>query len=301
MNTLYSLSTRYQTNANHQNYEVIVIENQSNNNLNPIKVRAFGPQFHYYLREESGISPASAINDGLKYCTGSHIGLMIDGARLLSPGVITHAMQAIEKNANAIIAVPSYDLGPELQQHSSLTGYNESTELELLSSIDWPHSGYNLFNIAVLGEANDKGYINPIMECTCLFAPKEKWRAIGGANEDFQQAGGGALNLHIFRSLGLHLDCKYYVLPGEGTFHQYHEGVTTGAIKNIEATTNAFHIELNKHWDGQFHGLRREPILLGPIDKAAKKYFDFSMTRAEKRKKRLKRQGKPLWLDDQTK
>lgn len=298
MNTLYSLSTSYQQQANDSPYEVIVIENSSDNNLDADQVRALGPQFSYRLRTEPGVSPAGAINEGLGLCQADYIGLMIDGARMLSPGVIHQALTAKQISDHPMAVVPSYDLGPDLQQNSHLTAYTQNHEIKLLESIKWPEDGYALFDIAVLGEANIKGYINPLMESTCLFCPASSWQEIGGADESFQQVGGGALNLHIFRQLGLLDGSELIVLAGEGAFHQFHGGVTTDAANDVDAKAKLFLEELLSHWDNHVTALTRMPVLLGQIPDSAKRFFVYSCERSILRLSRKKKHSEPPWQDD---
>src|SRR6187431_1420470 len=80
MNTLLSLALPYQKNVAAEDYEVIVVENKSANNLDAAAVSALGSQFRYFLREEKGVSPASAVNFAFSQCRGKQVGLIIDGA-----------------------------------------------------------------------------------------------------------------------------------------------------------------------------------------------------------------------------
>jgi glycosyltransferase involved in cell wall biosynthesis len=79
MNTLYSLSQDYQRDLPSADYEIIVVENRSGACLNSEEVEELGPQFRYFLRNETGVSPAAAINFGFDQARGDYIGLMIDG------------------------------------------------------------------------------------------------------------------------------------------------------------------------------------------------------------------------------
>lgn len=298
MNTLYSLSSLYQNKVDSNCYEVIVIENLSDNNLIKEEVENFGHNFHYHPRRETGVSPAAAINEGLSLCQGNIIGLMIDGARMLSPGVLQQVIRANQISQHPMVVVPSYDLGEDLQQNSHLTGHNEHLESELLHRIDWRSNGYNLFDIAVPSEANINGYLNPIMECTCLFAPSSAWKAIKGADERFQAPGGGSLNLHIYRSMGLLPGSELFVLPGEGAFHQFHGGVTTDAKNGVAEKASNFREELNSYWGGHFHGLRRQPKILGSIPPQAMPHYQHACKCSINRLTRFKHQQKHPWPDE---
>ena len=138
-------------------------------------------------------------------------------------------------------------------------------EKELLKSTNWKENGYELFSIADISGANPHGYLQPIMECNCMFAPAESFKKIAYADERFTLRGGGAINLHMFRSLGLLEGSTLIVLPGEGSFHQYHGGVTTSEYQGLEQEHASHSVQLQDIWQGDFHSLRREPILLGAV------------------------------------
>jgi hypothetical protein len=296
MNTLYSLSQDYQRNLPSTDYEIIVVENRSAACLNQGDVEKLGPQFRYFLRDEIGVSPAAAINFGFDQARGDYIGLMIDGARMVSPGILQKVDLAQQMFDAPMLIVPSYDLGEGIQQDSH--GYGEKAESSLLQSIEWPQDGYRLFAIAVLGEANERGYMNPIMECTCLFVHRRFWQQIGYADERFQKAGGGALNLHIFRQLGLIKELKLVILPGEGAFHQFHGGVTTNNQGGVDEKEKEFFEELVAYWPGGFSSVRRRPMVLGNIPPASRSHFETSSRSCLRRLRRLPNMGRAHWEDE---
>ena len=120
-NTLYSLSTAYQQNVEKDDYEVIVMENQSANTLDTSMLEQLQGNFHYHLRQETLPSPVNAINEGISLARGDYIAVMIDGARMVTPGIIHHTLRAFKLSMNAVVAVPGYHLGREIQQESSFT------------------------------------------------------------------------------------------------------------------------------------------------------------------------------------
>ena len=111
LNTLHSLSAAYQRRIDARDYEVIVVENRSDRVMDPADIAALPENFRYVLRDEAGKSPAAAINHGLALARGDCIGLMIDGARMLTPGVLTHVDMALRITRRAVVAVPGYQLG----------------------------------------------------------------------------------------------------------------------------------------------------------------------------------------------
>jgi glycosyltransferase involved in cell wall biosynthesis len=114
--TLQTLTADYQRDVSADDYEVIVVENNSGDELSPELVRELPCNFRYYLRQESGQSPVAAINFAFEQCRGTAIGLILDGARMASPGVIRTALDALLLHKNALVVVPGYHLG-EQEQH----------------------------------------------------------------------------------------------------------------------------------------------------------------------------------------
>lgn len=299
-NTLLSLSPDYQRGVGAADYEVIVMENRSSDNLSPEMLARLPANVHYTLRDESAVSPVYAVNEAFERCRGELICLMIDGARMVSPGIIRAALDAYAISAEAVVAIPGYHLGSDEQHMLDAVGDQLQHERQLLASIDWQRDGYNLFDIATFSGANGRGYLQPIMECNCVFASAQSFAAIGHASTEFTQPGGGSINLHMYRSLGMLPGSRLFVTPGEGSFHQYHGGVTTSAYEDREAELERHRVQLHSFWPGGFQSLRREPSLLGAVPPQAQPFLQQSLEFAARRNKRLANQGQPLWADDPT-
>jgi len=298
MNTLYSLSAQYQLNATAEDYEIIVVENRSSCTLDPQAIKDILPNSYYFLRDESGTSPVHAINFGFEQCRAPTIGLMIDGARILSPRVLEYALMAQRIDKHALVAVPGYNLGPSEHQFAQQYQYDESTEIQQLEKIEWKNNGYRLFDISSIGGANPTGVINPLLESNCVFASRSCFEKIGWADTEFTYPGGGSLNLHLFRSLGMLPETHhYFILPGEGSFHQLHGGVTTQSRVDREQLLKQFAKQLNKRW-GVFSVLKREPILLGAVTVHAQRFLNLSCQEATIRFNRLNENHTHHWIDD---
>ena len=296
-NTLYSLSADYQRNVDAEDYEVVVVENSSDDNLDPSVLRLWAGNFRYTLREESSHSPVAAINFAFSQCRGTTIGLMIDGARLLSPRVLEYALMAAHLSPRALTIVPGYHLGGD-EQHLA-PEHDEAGETALLEEIDWKDNGYRLFDIATFSGGNRRGFFHPFMECNCVFADADCFRQIGYADPRFTLPGGGSINLHMFRQLGMLADSKLFLTPGEGSFHQYHGGVTTRDHPGREAELLSHKTQLHSLWPGGFHSLRREPMLLGAVTPWAQRFLAKSCTLSESRWRRLQDTNQTLWPDDE--
>lgn len=300
MNTLLSLSDKYQKNVSINDYEIIVVENYSSNTLDIQEVNELGANIHYHLRSENGVSPVAAINFGISQAQGEYIGLIIDGARMVTPRVVEYALKAFSQSRYSIIAVPGYNLGPAEQQFHTLHHYDEAAECRLLANIAWQNNGYRLFDIANLSGANHKGPLQLLLECNCLFTSKKVLEDIGGADERFNLAGGGSINLHLYRKIGMHKDSIFYfLLAGEGSFHQFHGGVTTSSREDRDALLQQFRDQLNNIWGGEFGGaLKREPILLGAITSHALPFVIESSKHTVNRFNKLAAKSTSFWQDD---
>ncbi len=297
-NTLYSLTAECQNGVSEDDYEVIVMENSSADNLPPSEVAALPGNFRYVLRDEPAATPVYAINEAFAMCRAPLICLMIDGARMASPGILSTALMAYQINRDAIVVAPGYHLGHD-EQHLLQSGADIAAEEEqLLASVDWRNDAYELFRISTFSGANRNGYLQPIMECNCLFASAENYAAIGHANTAFTLPGGGSINLHMYRSLGMLPHTQLFVMPGEGSFHQYHGGVTTSSYAERDSEIEKHRVQLHSFWPGGFHSLRREPALLGKVPAVAQPFLEKSLQRSQKRYNRLTHKGLPLWPDD---
>ena len=180
--TLQTLAPAYQRGVSSGDYEVIVVENSSDDNLAPASIAELPDNFHYFLRDEAGHSPVPAINFAFSQCRGDSIGLIMDGARMASPGIIRGAMDAMAITSSAIVVVPGYHLGEQEQHLHDSDAAALEQEQALLDSIDWQAEGYELFTIATFSGANPNGYLQPIMECNCVFASAASFREVGHAD-----------------------------------------------------------------------------------------------------------------------
>lgn len=301
LNTLYSLSIHHQRNVLETDYEIILVENASSQNLDEQEVTAIGKNIHYYQRQETSSSPCRAINFGLGKCKGKSICLMIDGARMVTPRILEYALLAQAAEENSLMAIPGYNLGPLEHQFHLDIGYDESTEQKLLAQTHWKINGYRLFDIANISGANDKGIFHPLLESNCIFSSAKNFEQIGGANEAFDLPGGGSINLHMFRQLGmLKHNRHYFVTPGEGSFHQFHSGITTQQATDREEVLESHRKQLHSYWEDGFHALRREPLLLGAVGSHAQRYLHDSALMGKKRFNWITRgnNARHPWLDD---
>ena len=298
LNTLISLSPGYQQGVSADQYEVIVVENRSTRNMDADAISRLPGNFRYFLRDEPGVSPAAAINFAFSQTRGRFIGLMIDGARMVTPGVVHYALTAFHITEHAMVVVPGYHLGENEQQFHETYGYSETHEQQLLEQIDWQNNGYKLFDISCLSGANPNGIFHPFMECNCLFMSADIFRQSGQADERFDLPGGGALNLCIYRKVALHPRSRSFVLPGEGSFHQLHGGVTTSEIAEREAILIRQRDQLTELLGEPFRSPTVEPTVLGKISAPALRYLKHSVERGLHRAQRCAERNEDMYADE---
>src|SRR5581483_5608637 len=136
--TLHSLSRAYQQGIESLDYEVLVVENGSHEEekLGEELVQSFGPEFRYIdLGEESAPSPARAVNRGIAASTGRAIVVMIDGAHVLTPGVLRLGMLGMSTYAPAVVTVKQWYVGPGQQPQTVAAGYDKELEDRLFEQI----------------------------------------------------------------------------------------------------------------------------------------------------------------------
>lgn len=299
LNTVYTLSQAFQRDVAAHEFEILVVENASTNNADGAAIEALGDNIHYFLRQEPGVSPVPAVNFAFQQCRGQFVGLIVDGARMVSPGVLRCALDIYRGNNDAVLVVPGYHLGFVEQHDIEDPREALAEEQRLLASVPWRENGYRLFQISTFSGANIRGYLQPIMECNCLFASKQNFAAVGYADPAFCLPGGGAINLHLYRSIAMLPHTQLMLTPGEGSFHQFHGGVTTSSYEERSAQVKSIKEQLDSFWQpGGFKAVSREPCLYGSVAPEAQPFLQQSLQFCRQRTERLRANDKPLWADD---
>jgi hypothetical protein len=295
-NTLFTFGPAYQRHVAASDYEIVVVENASSDVLGEARAKAAAPNVRYFLRDEPGTSPAPALNFGVARAAAPVVGLVIDGARMVTPRVVEYALLARRLDPHALVVVPGYHLGPTEQQSSP--GYDEAVEQGLLGTVDWKANGYRLFQVSCLSSANKHGVFHPFMESNCLVCAKSDYERIGGADERFDLPGGGSVNLYLYRKLAMLRESRLVVLPGEGSFHQFHGGVTTTPAPDLDDVLLSHRTQLAELLGAPFEAPKREPLLLGAVTSWAAPALRHSIERGLHRFARFEAQGLPAWSDD---
>lgn len=226
--TLRTLGTDYQRDVSATDYEVIAIDNGSSEPLLDDQIGQLGPNFSYHFYETESVSPVGAINFGCEQAQGDLVGIIVDGARMVTPGLIQQSLRASKIAPRPFICALAWHLGPDVQNITIADGYDQAVEDRLLDSIDWRNDGYRLFEISSLAQSSDVGLYGGLPnECSWLVISRSDFFDLGGFDARFQSPGGGLVN-QDFLKRALKLDgISPIVLVEEGSFHQFHGGVAT--------------------------------------------------------------------------
>ena len=130
--TLYSLSAEYQLHIKPDDYEVIIVDNGSNPPFDPKVIEALSGNFRLIRIDHASPSPAQAINRGLAEARGEVIGVMIDGARIVTPGLLHFATHGARLYDRAVVASLGWYLGFDFQRWSMQYGHDHDREDALL-------------------------------------------------------------------------------------------------------------------------------------------------------------------------
>jgi glycosyltransferase involved in cell wall biosynthesis len=254
--TLHSLSAAYQRDIHADDYEVIVVDNGSKPAFDSTVIKNLTGNFRL-IRMEHPVppSPGPALNRGIAAAQGDVIGVMIDGARLVTPGLLHFAGHGAGLYERSVVVTLGWFLGYDFQRHASVSGYDQAREDALLVSINWPHDGYRLFEIATMDGSSDDGWFAPIAESNALFLRRDTWELLGGVDEQFDTPGGGLLNFDTLRRAIELPDSELVILLGEASFHQIHGGIATNS--SIES----FLPKLTQ-WSDEYTVIRKQPYEL---------------------------------------
>ncbi len=225
--TLATLSPDYQRDLEVDDYEVVVVDNGSPRPTDPAVLAAFGGQIRHERIDPAPPSPARAANLGVALAAGALVGLIVDGARMCSPSLLSTALLALRLADRPVVTAPAWHLGsvPHMRAHEA--GYDQAVEDDLLADAGWEDDGYSLFDVSTFAGSSHRGWFGPMGESSSLFLPGELWTELGGLDEAFDLPGGGLVNHDLYRRACELPGVRLVEMLGEGTFHQYHGGAAT--------------------------------------------------------------------------
>lgn len=242
--TLTSLSRAFQRDVEEIAYEVLCVDNGSKPAMTQEQVARHGPEFRLVQPARQHPSPVFALNEAAGMAQGRYLAVMIDGAHLLSPGVIAEAIAALREEKHAMVAVRHWFIGGD-QWWLSTIGFQREQQQTLFARIDWPNCGYDIFKIASPIHDNPHDWFENMTESNCLILSKQDFEELGGFAEAFDIAGGGLANPDLFTRAAALTGMTVIGLIGEATFHQFHQGTTTNVTgiekdKEVRRYTAAF-------------------------------------------------------------
>jgi glycosyltransferase involved in cell wall biosynthesis len=258
-----SLCAAYQSGIDSSRYEILVVENGSKDRLSATEIEEMAPNIRYFYLDSPPPSPAFAINFAAEKARGDTLCLMVDGAHMLTPGVLRHALEIFRAKSNPLVLAPAFFLGPGPQTETIYQGYNEEGEDKLLAGISWPENGYRLFEVGVPYRIEFEG-VRPKLfwfvkqfESNCLFMRRDSFHAVNGCDERFDIPGGGMLIPDLYRRLCDQADAEIVQLVGEASFHQVHGGIST----NVDPQSQAGQWE---RYSSQYEAIRGNEFVVSP-------------------------------------
>jgi Glycosyltransferase like family 2 len=269
--TLYTLSPEYQRGVRASDYEVVAIDNGSADPLYESEVNQFGPNFRYVYEPSGDPSPATAINRAAAEASTEWVMCLIDGARMLSPGILEGALAAFRDYSQPFVYTIGMHLGQAPQNEFAARGYGRAEEDRLLDSVDWGRNGYLLFTICTPAlSVGERVFFSGVSESNCFALRRARFLNAGGFDQRFQSPGGGLVNLDLFKRFIEDPELTPVCLLGEATFHQLHGGVATN-VPLREHPWDSFAAEYEAiHGRPYLPPAGREPVYVGTIPEEAR-------------------------------
>lgn len=272
--TLHAFSAAYQMGVPEDMYEVIVVENGVQE-LTSDWVQSVGKNFRYHFHPTKSVSPVAAVNLGVRMARGDTVAVVVDGARIPTPGLVARTLQAMASFGPCFVGSLAWHLGPDVQWKAAMNGYDQTAEDALLDGIKWPEDGYRLFEISTIAPSSRFGFVNGLpAELSWVALSKDTFQNLGGYDEGFQTPGGGFVNHDFLRRLCSRQDLTPVMLLGEGVFHQFHGGAMTSKNGEDRARVSTAFMAEYERLRGRKFSLEALPdcLYFGPMPHQAKRF-----------------------------
>jgi hypothetical protein len=284
--TVRSLAPGYQEGIAAGDVELVVVDNGSPDPVDESALRALAPDIAGDIRvlriDDAPPSPARAANEGIAAARADLVALVVDGARLASPGLLATARAAARLADRVVIGSLGWHLGPVRHIDATAAGYDQAAEDALLASIGWPEDGYRLFEVSTLGGSSAWGWFSPIPESSALILPAALWHELGGLDERFALPGGGLVNHDLYARACALPGIELVTLLGEGTFHQHHGGSATSGRLDFE-TLQADYVALR---GAPYRSPTTPPLFVGRVPEVVQPLVAESVALAERYRER---------------
>jgi macrocin-O-methyltransferase TylF-like protien/glycosyl transferase family 2 len=251
--TLASLSVPYQRDVDPDSYEVVLVDNGSAEPPTAADFRDLPLHLRVLACPRPTPSPVPALNFGLEACRGNLVGVVIDGARMASPGLLSACTRAASLHPRPIVFTQSLSLGHGYQWVLVQQSHDRAAEDRLLASIDWPKDGYRLFEIASwpTPDTTERRWVEPFYESNALFMPHELWHEVRGYDTAFEAPGGGFASADLLSRASSLPGTQLIAITGEATFHQVHTDSASSSSKDAVAQL--------KRFSREYHRIRKRP------------------------------------------
>ena len=155
------------------------------------------------------------------------VGLIIDGARMVSPGLLATALLASRLADRPVITAPAWHLGPTTHMRAAEADTRPARRTTSAPAMRLGQQRLRAVRPGDVGRPSWRCWFGATSESSSLFLRAETWRALDGLDERFDLPGGGLVNHDLYeRACGLP-GSRLVVMLGEGTFHQIHGGAAT--------------------------------------------------------------------------
>ena len=145
--------------------------------------------------------PPSRRTGALELAAGTALGLVVDGARMASPGLLAACRgSACASPTRPVVATLGWHLGTVRHMDAAGVGYDQAVEDELLEEADWTRDGYALFDVSTLAASSAHGWFARWRRAAPSSCRATSVAELGGLDPAFALPGGGLVNHDLYRT-----------------------------------------------------------------------------------------------------